>query len=158
MPTSSPAAGNLADFANKPIGTGPFTFVDYQTDAVIRYKAIPDYWAGKVAIDDLIFAITTDATVRVQKLQGRRMRRHGLSRTRPTSPALKADTNLDGAGAGRPQHRLHVLQHHGQPPIDNVKSARRSTWPSTSRRSIDAVYQGAGQVGQEPDPADHVVL
>ena len=37
------ASGNLADFANKPVGTGPFHFVDYQTDAVIRYQAFPDY-------------------------------------------------------------------------------------------------------------------
>ena len=31
----------------KPVGTGPFTFVDYQQDAVIRYKANADYWGGK---------------------------------------------------------------------------------------------------------------
>jgi dipeptide transport system substrate-binding protein len=35
---------------NLPIGTGPFKFVDYQTDAVIRYQAFPDYW-GKAPID-----------------------------------------------------------------------------------------------------------
>ena len=45
----------------KPVGTGPFQLVAYQKDAVIRYKANPDYWQGKAAIDDLVFAITTDA-------------------------------------------------------------------------------------------------
>ena len=52
-----------------PVGTGPFTFVAYQQDAVIRYKANPDYWGGKQKIDDLVFAITTDAAVRYQKLK-----------------------------------------------------------------------------------------
>ena len=53
----------------QPVGTGPFQFVDYQKDAVIRYKANPDYWGGKQPIDDLVFAITTDASVRMQKLK-----------------------------------------------------------------------------------------
>ena len=40
-------AGTLADFGQKPIGTGPFQVVDYQLDSVIRYAANPDYWKGK---------------------------------------------------------------------------------------------------------------
>ena len=63
------ASGNLGDLNQKPIGTGPFQFVAYQKDAVIRYKAHPDFYAGKQAIDDLVFAITTDNSVRIQKLK-----------------------------------------------------------------------------------------
>ena len=62
------ASGNLADFSTKPVGTGPFQFVDYQLDAVIRYAAFPDYYKGKEKIDDLVFAITPDATARTQKV------------------------------------------------------------------------------------------
>ncbi|MHA7885672.1 ABC transporter substrate-binding protein, partial [Nitratireductor rhodophyticola] len=54
--------GNLSDLNQKPVGTGPFQFVAYQPDAVIRYKAHPDYWNGKQPIDDLVFAITTEAS------------------------------------------------------------------------------------------------
>jgi dipeptide transport system substrate-binding protein len=53
-----------------PIGTGPFKFVAYQKDAVIRYAKNPDYWGtAPRAIDDLVFAITPDAAVRLQKLK-----------------------------------------------------------------------------------------
>lgn len=38
----------------RPPGTGPFQFVDYQLDAVIRYAANPDYFKGKEKIDDLV--------------------------------------------------------------------------------------------------------
>jgi dipeptide transport system substrate-binding protein len=62
------AAGTMEQFNVQPVGTGPFTFVNYQQDAVIRYQANPDWWNGKPAIDDLIFAITVDAGVRQQKL------------------------------------------------------------------------------------------
>ena len=34
----------------------------------MRYKANPDYFAGKPSVDNLIFAITPDANVRLQKL------------------------------------------------------------------------------------------
>jgi len=42
---------DVIDF--EPVGTGPFQLVAYQKDAVIRYKAHPDYWAGKAPIDNL---------------------------------------------------------------------------------------------------------
>ena len=61
-PTSSSPTAHAELLNQQPVGTGPFQFVDYQKDAVIRYKANPDYWGGKPKIDDLIFAITPDAS------------------------------------------------------------------------------------------------
>ncbi len=52
-----------------PVGTGSFQFVDYQKDAVIRFKAFAEGWAGKPKVDDLIYAITPDATGRYAKLK-----------------------------------------------------------------------------------------
>ena len=62
------AAGTREDLNNAPIGTGPFKFVAYQKDAVIRYQKNADYWGEAPKIDDLVFAITPDASVRLQKL------------------------------------------------------------------------------------------
>ena len=44
-------------------------FKRFQKDAVVRYAANPEYFAGKPAVDALIFAITPDANVRLQKLR-----------------------------------------------------------------------------------------
>ena len=63
------AAGTPEMVNQAPIGTGPFKFVAYQKDAMVRYAANPDYWKGKQKIDDLVFAITPDASVRYQKLK-----------------------------------------------------------------------------------------
>ncbi|WP_422418214.1 ABC transporter substrate-binding protein [Pseudomonas sp. GZD-222] len=62
-------AGTPEKLNSQPIGTGPFVFNRFQKDAVIRYRANPDYFAGKPAVDPLIFAITPDANVRLQKLK-----------------------------------------------------------------------------------------
>lgn len=62
-------AGTLAELNQKPIGTGPFMLRRFQKDAAVRYVAHPAYFAGKPAVDALIFAITPDANVRLQKLR-----------------------------------------------------------------------------------------
>jgi dipeptide transport system substrate-binding protein len=63
------AAGNMGQFNTMPVGTGPFQYVDYQVDTVIRYAANPDYWKGKEKIDDLIFAITAEPAAAMEGLK-----------------------------------------------------------------------------------------
>src|SRR3546814_6548121 len=41
-------AGTPEQIDLQPVGTGPFQLIAYQKDAVIRYKAHPDYWKGKI--------------------------------------------------------------------------------------------------------------
>ncbi|MNF67583.1 Periplasmic dipeptide transport protein precursor [compost metagenome] len=62
-------AGKTADLNSKPIGTGPFILTRYNKDAQVRYRANPDYYKGKPPSDVLVFAITTDSNVRLQKLK-----------------------------------------------------------------------------------------
>ena len=61
--------GTPEQFDQAPVGTGPFSFVAYQKDSVIRYKANKDYYGEKALVDDLVFAITPDATARFAKLK-----------------------------------------------------------------------------------------
>jgi dipeptide transport system substrate-binding protein len=77
----------------EPVGTGPFQLVQYQKDAVIRYKAHPDYWAGKAALDNLVFAITPDASVRYQKLKAGEC--HVMPYPNPADiEAMKGDSDI----------------------------------------------------------------
>ncbi|HEX3139013.1 MAG TPA: ABC transporter substrate-binding protein, partial [Rhizobacter sp.] len=62
-------AGKLEQINTQPVGTGPFIFKSYQKDAVIRYAAHTAYWGGAPKVDNLIFAITLDPNVRVQRLK-----------------------------------------------------------------------------------------
>ena len=87
------AAGTPEMLDQQPVGTGPFQLVAYQKDAVIRYKANPDYWDGKAAIDDLVFAITTDPSVRYAKLQAGECQIMPYPNPSDVA-AMKADPNL----------------------------------------------------------------
>jgi dipeptide transport system substrate-binding protein len=122
------ASGNMADFSTKPIGTGPFQFVDYQLDSVIRYKAHPDYYKGKEKIDELIFAITPDATARIQKVLA-----GGDAEVEPRCRAH---------GAGRPQHRLHELQHDDSAARQKGGAARTESGDRPRRADQGAIPGG----------------
>jgi dipeptide transport system substrate-binding protein len=62
-------AGKQTDLNAKPIGTGPFVLKSYTKDAVIRYDANPSYWGPKPKAERLIYAITPDPAVRMQKVK-----------------------------------------------------------------------------------------
>jgi ABC-type transport system substrate-binding protein len=49
-----------SDFNRRPIGTGPFRFVEWQTDEFIRLKRNQDYWEGPPEYSDYYFRIVPD--------------------------------------------------------------------------------------------------
>jgi peptide/nickel transport system substrate-binding protein/dipeptide transport system substrate-binding protein len=55
---------------NYPVGTGPYRFVSYKKDDVVRMEANPDYWGKKQLTEKLIFLIAREPNVRIQKLLG----------------------------------------------------------------------------------------
>ena len=144
------AAGTQSDLNQKPVGTGPFQFVAYQPDAVIRYKANPDYWGGVQKIDDLVFAITTDASVRQQKLMA------GECQVAPyPNPAdiesLKGNDALqvmeqEGLNVGYLAYNALV------PPFDNANVRKALNMAINKPAILDAVFQGAGQAAKNPIP------
>lgn len=55
-----------ADFANKPVGTGPFQLVEWRRDNYIEVKANPDYWReGYPKVDGIRFINIPDANTQV---------------------------------------------------------------------------------------------
>lgn len=144
------ASGNKIDLDHKPVGTGPFTFVNYQQDAAIRYAANADYWGGKPKIENLIFAITVDATARMQRLKA------GECQMAPyPAPAdieaLKADPALnvmEMAGLNVAYMAFNNLK----APFDNVEVRKALNMGVNKQAIVDAVYQGMGQVAKNGIP------
>ncbi len=144
------AEGKGADFNNNPIGTGPFQFVAYQKDAVIRYKANDTYFGTRPAIDDLVFAISTDAAVRAQKLLANECQI--MPYPAPADiEALKANpdlTMMEQAGLNVAYLAYNTLQ----APFDNVNVRKALNMAINKQAIIDAVFQGTGVVAKNPIP------
>lgn len=144
------ADGKTELMNQEPVGTGPFQFVNYQKDAVIRYKANPDYWAGKAAIDNLVFAITPDASVRYAKLKA------GECHVMPyPNPADLEQMRHDSGVQLLQQEGLNVgyLGFNTKKEPFTDKRVRQALNLAVNKSAIiDAVFQGAGKVAKNPIP------
>ncbi|WP_026380903.1 ABC transporter substrate-binding protein [Afifella pfennigii] len=143
-------AGQQAQLNQQPIGTGPFQFVAYQPDAVIRYRAFADYWNGKQPIDDLVFAITTDNAVRQQKLLANECQ--VMPYPNPADvESLKENPDInvmeqEGLNVGYLAYNTKVA------PFDNAKVRKALNMAINKQAILDAVFQGAGQAAKNPIP------
>jgi peptide/nickel transport system substrate-binding protein/dipeptide transport system substrate-binding protein len=61
-------AGRANQINVQPVGTGPYQFKSYAKDDVLRMTAHPDYWGGRQPTSMLVFSISREPNVRVQKI------------------------------------------------------------------------------------------
>jgi dipeptide transport system substrate-binding protein len=130
-----------------PIGTGPFSYVAYQKDAVIRYRAFPEHWGIATGnpdrmpkVDNLVFAITPDPAVRYAKL-----RAGECQVMRYPSPAdilaMKSDAGLTLHETAANDYGF-IAFNQSKKPFDDRK-VREALSTAINRQAIlDVVFQG----------------
>ncbi|AEA66975.1 dipeptide ABC transporter, substrate-binding protein [Pseudomonas brassicacearum subsp. brassicacearum NFM421] len=151
--------GKASDINQKPVGTGPFVFKSYQKDSNIRYTGNKDYWKpDDVKIDNLIFAITTDPSVRMQKLKKNECQITLFPRPADLK-ALKEDKALkmpDQAGFNLGYIAYNVMDKikgSNEPNVlANLKVRQALDMAVNKPQIIDSVYQGAGQLAVNAMP------
>jgi peptide/nickel transport system substrate-binding protein len=58
-----------AEFAAKPIGSGPYKFIEWRKDDRVILEANPDYFGGKPAIDKVTLRVIPEAAARIAALE-----------------------------------------------------------------------------------------
>ncbi|WP_460147951.1 ABC transporter substrate-binding protein [Pseudomonas sp. S2_A02] len=151
--------GKAADINQKPVGTGPFVFKSYQKDSNIRYTGNKDYWKpDDVKIDNLIFAITTDPSVRIQKLKKNECQITLFPRPADLK-ALQEDKTLkvpNQAGFNLGYIAYNVMDKvkgSNEPnPLADLRVRQALDMAVNKPQIIDSVYQGAGQLAVNAMP------
>ncbi len=143
-------AGKPEQFDQNPVGTGPFSFVAYQKDAVIRFKKNADYWGEKALVDDLVYAITPDPTARYSKLKAGEC--HFAIAPRPADvaeigndPALKLSKQ---SGLNIAYWAFNVQKK----PFDDKRVRQAMNMAIDKPTIIRDVYLGAGQAAKNLIP------
>ncbi len=143
-------AGTPEKIDQDPLGTGPFQLVQYQKDAVIRFKAFSQYWAGKAKIDDLIFSITPDASVRWAKLQ------KGECHVMPYPNPADLDTmRKDSHVVVQEQPGLNIgylAYNTTKKPFDDVRVRKAINMAIDKKAIVSAVYLSTGIAATNPIP------
>ena len=143
-------AGKQEQFDQIPVGTGPFIFQSYQKDAVIRYKANPAYWGEKAKADNLVFAITPDATARYAKLKAGEC--HFSAYIRPADlPEIQKDPTLQVYS--QPGLNINYLSFQvTKKPFDDKRVRHALGMAIDQQEIIKSVYLGAGTAAKNLIP------
>jgi len=146
------AAGTPQKLNSAPVGSGPFVFERYQKDAAVRYRANPDYFAGKPGVDRVIFAITPDSNVRLQRLR-RGECQIALSPKPQDVQAIAGDTKLKSAQtAAFMTAFVGINSQHA--PLDKPQVRQAINLAFDKASYVKAVFEGSAEPAQGPYPAN----
>ncbi|MDT7515324.1 ABC transporter substrate-binding protein [Rhodoferax mekongensis] len=143
-------AGTPEKIDQDPLGTGPYQVVQYQKDSIIRFKSNPLYWKGKAKIDDLIFSITPDASVRWAKLQKGEC--HVMPYPNPADlDAIRKDPNV--TVMEQPGLNIGYLAYNTtKKPFDDVRVRKALNMAIDKKAIVSAVYLSTGVAAVNPIP------
>lgn len=146
-----PATGKYRyDFAQKPVGSGPFRFVRWTRDDTILLERNPDWWGGAPQIDKLWFKTITDNTQRLLAVEGGQadlmdgMNPQDVARVK-RSATLVLDQQ-PGLNIG------YLAMNVTKPPFDDVRVREAVALAIDKRTLLASAYDGTGDVAPSAVP------
>ena len=144
------AADARGALATQPVGTGPFTFVDYQKDVAVRYRAFGEYWDGRARMDNLIIAITPEQTVRAQRVVA------GECHISPYPSPTQIDTLKSTPGirveATAGLNFSYMAFNTRQKPFNDVRVRQAISMAIDRKAMLEAVYYSQARLTAVPLP------
>ena len=143
-------AGTPDALDTDPVGTGPFVFDSYRKDVTIRYTAFADYWAGRPPVDTLVFSITPNASVRLNKLRSGECQ--VMTYPAPAdAPRIARDPDLvllrqEGLNVG------YMAMNTQWGPLKDVRVRRALNMAVDKATLVDTVYGVTGTPAKNPLP------
>ncbi|HEX9535517.1 MAG TPA: ABC transporter substrate-binding protein, partial [Stellaceae bacterium] len=137
------------DMRSHPIGTGPFKFVEFKPNEVIRVARNPQYWKpDRPYLDGIEYPIIKNVSTRVLALVGGQI---DMIQPYTVQPPLLKDITAQAPQAICelvPQNIYRdLLINRGRPPFDN-RDLRRAMALSLDRKAfIDILAEGHGDIG-----------
>jgi peptide/nickel transport system substrate-binding protein len=137
------AAGGFEGFGQKPVGTGPFSFVSLSPDALV-VKAFPDYWNGKPDIETINYRAAPELSSRIAGLASGDF---NLVVDVPTDQfeAITRDPNLEVVGG--PVASIRVIKFDTRNEVLKDVRVRKALALAIDRQAIvDALWGGLVEI------------
>lgn len=138
----------------KPIGTGPFQFTEWQRGSFIRLKRYDNYWKpGQPYLDEIIYRIVPDSQSRGIALQSGQVQLTASGDIEPFDiPRFRAQPNLDMTTKGwelfSPLSWFEL--NHRVKPLDDVRVRRAISYAIDREFILRRLWFGVGKVATSP--------
>jgi peptide/nickel transport system substrate-binding protein len=138
----------------KPIGTGPFQFVEWQRGNFIRMKRFDDYWAkGEPYLDEVIYRIIPDSQSRALALQTGQVQMTQANDIEPFDvPRFRKMPNLDvqlnGWEYSSPISWIEI--NHRVKPLDDARVRQAISHALDRDFILNKLWFGIGKVATGP--------
>jgi peptide/nickel transport system substrate-binding protein len=147
-PTAAQKLG--PDFGQRPVGTGPFRFVEWVRDSQVTLERFPDYWEkGKPYLDRVIYRVVPDPTVRLTMVRTGEVD-IATDVDAKDIPSLRNEAALR-VSEMKPAARWTALQWRVDEPPFNNRALRQAIALAIDRNELrDVLLRGFGEAARGP--------
>ena len=146
----------VAQMRTRPIGTGPFKFVEFRQNEVIRVTRNPDYWKkGKPYLDGIEFTIVPNrATAMLSFVSGRFDIVYPWEVTMPLLKDIKSQKPDIACQVTSMNNSTNLIVNRDAPPFDNPDLRRALVLAIDRKAFVDILNQGDAQLGGTMQPVE----
>ncbi|WP_281685127.1 ABC transporter substrate-binding protein [Thalassobaculum salexigens] len=138
------------DFGRNPSGTGPFKFVEWESNAKVVVEANPDYWGGAPDLKAVVFRPITDANTRVAEMLSGGI--DVMVEVPPDNLSTFADdasyTVFEQAGP----HLWFLILNAKEGPMADRKVRQAVNYAIDKKALVENVLQGTAAIAAGPTP------
>ncbi len=148
-----------ADMRKKPIGTGPFKFVEFKMKEYVRLTRNPDYWKkGRPYLDGIEFTIIPDRSTRMLSfIAGKFDLTFVADVSVPLLKTIKKDAPNAQCALRSTGVSTNMIVNRDKPPFDDPRLRRAMALTLDRKSFIDILEEGQGhQSGAMLPPPDGV--
>lgn len=148
LPASLIEAGH--DFANEPVGTGPFTFVRWVRDSSLELARFDDYFRGPASVDGVEITFVSDSAIRLQGLTSGQF--HIITEL-ATADIPTVESNPELATGTTPSGMVLVAaMNTRREPFDDVRVRQAMNLAIDKQVVLDVAYGGGFLTGTFIEP------
>ncbi len=137
------------DFGRNPVGSGPFRFAEWESNAKVVAVRNDDYWGGAPGLEALVFRPITDANTRVAEM---------LSGGIDVMVEIPPDSvqSFDGNGFALHEqagpHLWFLILNAKEGPFADKRMRQAINYAIDKQTMVDQILQGTAEVASGPTP------
>ncbi len=143
-----------AQMRTKPVGTGPFKFVEFKQNEIIKVAKNPDYWKkGKPYLDGIEFTVVPNrATAMLSFVSGRFDITFPWEVTIPILKDIKTQMPNAVCEVTSMNNSTNLILNRDAPPFDNPELRKALALAIDRKSFVDIINQGDAKLGGTMQP------